>query len=399
MFLYYQGALKVHPSVVNAAKMFADDGCNVEIFKCFKDDEGVIQSDKIKIIHACMFKSSPLMRIVSLYQFLTNSLSYMRSKKYKALIGIDAYGIVIAGILNIHIKTKLVYHSLEILSSRFNYISLKQKNIIKKVIYKSHHYITKVFERFFNKRAIFTIIQDMNRWGTLREINKLSETSKVIMVPNSPLKNDNGFTINEDYLRNKYHITVDKNIALYAGSLGEWTGIDKVLDGMNNWPDNVFFVVHGRGIPSFIELIRNRINQGHSQKVILSLEILKEDEYNLLVNSSDIGIVWYYDKDDPNVYTIGAGSGKLFYYLKFGLPVIANRWPGLLEIVEGNKCGICVDSEKAIGPAIKMILHNYNLFSDNAKRCFEMYEFSKSYENVIQELRETQYKNKKNVVQ
>ena len=384
ILLYYIGSLKFNPSIVNSAKMLIKNGYKVDILKPYNPDEGIESNNDLNIIHVCRYKSNPVARVISLLKFIKSSLFYIKNKNrnYKVLIGIDAYGLIISGILKYLLKIPLVYFSLEILSPKFNYISLKKKNILQRNAYILHHYLIKFFERFFHKQVLFTIIQDKNRWEILREINRLDNNSKAIFVPNSPLK-DEGTIENTDYLHNKYGIPQNKKIVLYAGSLGEWTGIDKVFNSISAWPDEVVFVIHGRGMPQFIDYLKGNIMANYSHRVILSLDQLSENEYNLLVNSADIGIGWYKDLEDPNIYTIGASSGKIFYYLKYGLPVITNRLPDLVEIVERNNCGVCVSSEKDIGYAIKQILLNYKFYSDNAKKCFETYEFSIHYQEVI----------------
>jgi glycosyltransferase involved in cell wall biosynthesis len=385
IFLYYQGSLKFHPSVVNSARLWIKNGFKVDIFKCFNSDEGLLPTEGMNIVHACLYKSNPFARIASIYQFLKTSYQTVKGKKYAVLIGIDAYGIIIAGIINLSVKAELLYHSLEILTSKFNFIALKQKTFQKKVMYMAHHYIVKLFEKYFHRKAFATIIQDQNRWYTLRSINGIDKASKVFLVPNSPLKDDMDKDEGNDYLRNKYHIAADKKIVLYAGSLGEWTGVDRILENVGTWPEDVVFVIHGRGNPVFIEHLKKIVARNENE-VILSLDQLIEEEFNLLVRSANIGIVWYYDSLDPNVYTIGAASGKLFYYLKYGLPVIVNRWPGLVEIVSGNDCGICVDCETDIGAAIKTILDSHHYYSCNAEKCFEKYEFSRHYDKVLQKM-------------
>ena len=385
IFLYYPGSLKFHPSIVNSAKMWIKNGYKVDVFNPYNPDEGIVSDDNFNVFHVCKYKSNPIMRVISLVIFLMNSYSYMKKRKYKLLIGIDAYGLIIAGCLKSIFKVPLIYHSLEILMpTRFNYISLKKKRLLKKMGYIIHHSIIKIFERYFHKKSLLTIIQDEKRWSVLKRVNKLNYKSPVIYVPNSPMK-DKLPNEKSDYLRKKFQISENKKIVLYAGSLGEWIGIDRILNNMTNWPAEVVFVIHGRGNPDFIVKLKKIIDKCPVQ-VILSLDQFIEDEYNLLVKSADIGIVWYHDFEDPNVYYIGAASGKIFYYLKYGLPVITNGWPGLQEIVEKNSAGICVDREIDIGLAIEKILTNYNFYSDNAKQCFKLYEFSSHYQKVIEEL-------------
>jgi glycosyltransferase involved in cell wall biosynthesis len=99
--------------------------------------------------------------------------------------------------------------------------------------------------------------------------------------------------------------------------------------------------------------------------------------------SADIGLAWYADRDDPTNYYIGSASGKLFHYLKHGLPVVTNRFPGLPEIVEAHDAGICLEHEAGIGDGLVKIEQEYNHYSRNARACFVNYEFSSRFSKVL----------------
>jgi len=140
-------------------------------------------------------------------------------------------------------------------------------------------------------------------------------------------------------------------------------------------------VLHGRGLPGFVEKLSRRVMES-AGRIVLSLDQLNENEYESMVRSADIGISWYADRADPNVYYIGAGSGKLFYYMKHGLPVIANRFPGLPEIIDGCGAGLCVESEADIQDALVRLEARAPEYAVNARRCFRMYEFSRRFSPV-----------------
>jgi glycosyltransferase involved in cell wall biosynthesis len=57
---------------------------------------------------------------------------------------------------------------------------------------------------------------------------------------------------------------------------------------------------------------------------------------------------------------IDAQPNKMFEYMSAGVPVIASHFPLWREIVEGNRCGICVDplQPAAIAEAIDFLIAN-----------------------------------------
>lgn len=67
---------------------------------------------------------------------------------------------------------------------------------------------------------------------------------------------------------------------------------------------------------------------------------------------------------------------KMFEYMSAGIPVIASSFPLWREIIEGNRCGLCVDplDPQAIATAIDFVLSNPDLarqMGENGRRAVE----------------------------
>lgn len=381
--LYYPGSLKFHPSIMNTAALLAADGYRVDIFKPFNPDEGDLPSSAIRVVHGCVYSGNPLTRILSLGKLISSMLKAGRA--YSALIGIDAYGLLVASAANRRFRSPVIYFSLELLSLGMNACDVRTKGLLSRYGYYTHHALLKWIEKRLHRQAALTLIQDDTRWAVLRRLNGLRADAPAIFIPNSPFA-DKAPKPPSDYLRRKFGIPADKLIVLYAGSLGVWTGMDRIAEAAKTWSDRFVLVLHGRGLPQFMrDLSETAANSGG--KIILSLDQLVESEYEEMLRSADIGLSWYADRDDPNVYYIGAGSGKLFYYLKHGLPVVTNRFPGLPEIVETNSVGVCLEQEGEIGDGLAGIEKEYQRFSENARSCFSQYEFANRFSDVLSFLR------------
>jgi glycosyltransferase involved in cell wall biosynthesis len=84
-------------------------------------------------------------------------------------------------------------------------------------------------------------------------------------------------------------------------------------------------------------------------------------------------------------YAAGS-SGKLYDFMRVGVPVVANDIPGMRELVVGNSCGIVIQSAELIGQAIGTMLANYRTYSQSALAAYENYRFDASYEVVLRRI-------------
>ena len=75
-----------------------------------------------------------------------------------------------------------------------------------------------------------------------------------------------------------------------------------------------------------------------------------------LLGRSKAGVVTFYGV--PN--HVDAQPNKMFEYMSAKIPVISSNFPMWKEIVEGHRCGLCVDPKdpKAIAEAINFIIEN-----------------------------------------
>lgn len=380
---YYPGPLRVHPSLRQAIYLLSEE-FNVDIYKCYHELDKEIVNKNVRIIHFGRYKSNPIYRIKSFLDCLIAVNNYHKTTQYIALIGIDAYGLLLAGIMKIFFGMPLVYYSLEILSPNTGHLSTTNNRLLRKVFYRLHNSILKFVERFFHKLVYFTIIQDELRWNVLKRLNKVTRNVETIFVPNSRIVKTKN-TSRSRFLYDILNIPDWQVIVLYSGSVFMGSGIHYVVKECDNWPTCLALVLHVRGNPKIIDMLCKYGNQ--KMNVYVLNKSYNEKEYYEMLKSASIGLVWYDDFVDPNYFYIGAASGKLFYYLECCLPVVARRLPGLEEILEREKAGICVEHVRDIGPALRLILENYSEYSKNAFLCHEKYDFRKHFTPIVEKLK------------
>ena len=199
-------------------------------------------------------------------------------------------------------------------------------------------------------------------------------------------------------LRNRYGIDASQRIVLCTGYLRPWAMSLEIVEAARAWPAEYVLYVQSKVVPEgddespYSDAV---IRAAESRNVIIGLDPVPADQFQELVDAADVGIAMYNPLSrgdgpvDRNMELMGYSSGKLADYLHAGLPVIVNRLPGPRDLVEGHKCGICVDGAGELAGALDVIFRDYGRFSSNACRCFdEVLDLDRSFPSVLARLEE-----------
>ena len=292
-----------------------------------------------------------------------------REQPFDCVIGVDPDGLALAH--TIARGAPLAYFSLELL------LSYELSTPVDRQL--------KVQERELSRQAEFVIVQDEARGKLLADDNDLP-LDRLVLVPNAPpgpvRRMPAGFW------HSRFNLPPDTRVVLHAGSLGDWTGVEDLVQSATTWPDRWVFVVHTRYDAESSAYVERLRAQSDPERVFLSLKPVPRQDYDALIDGADVGLAFYIP--DPgsaftqrNLLTLGLSSGKLAYYLRAGLPVVVNRDASIAGEVDRHEMGIAVQSPADVGAALERIQQDYDRYSGNAIAFFEKYlDFRRAFSEV-----------------
>jgi glycosyltransferase involved in cell wall biosynthesis len=296
-----------------------------------------------------------------------------RDDAYACVIGVDPDGLAMAH--SLARGAALGYYSLELLLS-YEVTSPSERHL-------------KAREREISKRAAFVIVQDESRARLIAEDNDLS-ADQLVCVPNAPpgpaRRNPSR------YWHERFNLKPDTRVVIHSGSLGDWTGVEAIVESASDWPEPWVLVVHTRydaESSSYVDALRARADPA---RVFFSVKPVPRQEYDPLIDGADVGIAFYVPHGGSaftqrNVQTIGLSSGKLAYYVRAGLPVVVNRAASIADVVDAESIGVSVESARDVSEALARIAQEYDRYSANAINFFtERLGFENAFEEVIRRL-------------
>jgi len=218
--------------------------------------------------------------------------------------------------------------------------------------------------KFAMRRSAATIITDRVRCALQSEYAGLSSRHRFVENPccftcpyDGPSKSE---------LRAKFGIPQDAFVVALTGQPHDCSGAPELIRLMRPQPPDLGFLVQTAGleartIDAFFRFCAGIQPLYYFPERVSYLRALQ------ITNAADVGLV-IYRQQAPQFRCMGMSSQKLCNHLLLGQPVISLRQPSF-DFVEDFKCGIQVDSEEDILPALERIRADYALYSTNARRC------------------------------
>ena len=193
----------------------------------------------------------------------------------------------------------------------------------------------------------------------IRKHNPYYPADRVEVAPNSveapcPPKGENfkeeetKRKVERIFIRERYQLPKDKPILIYGGNLGKPQGIDfliQCLDANKNRED-CFFLVVGNGtefqnLESQISQMKEKAQIGNVPFNIKLMQRLPKEDYDMLVRSCDVGLIFL-----DHRFTIPNYPSRLLSYLEYQMPVICATDPNtdIGRIAEDNGYGYWCES-------------------------------------------------------
>lgn len=194
------------------------------------------------------------------------------------------------------------------------------------------------YENFIAKRLDYIITATPFIRDRFAKINKNS-----IDINNFPLLSELTELTNWDQK--------DKSVC-YIGGITQIRGLEQLVEAMDFVPDVTLHLAGSYSPDSFQDDLKSR--KGWSK--VIEHGFVSRIEANQIMSHSQIGIVTFL----PLPNHVDAQPNKMFEYMSSGIPVIGSFFPLWKEILEKNRCGICVNPEspQEIAEAIKYLINN-----------------------------------------
>lgn len=345
VLLAQRSSTDFYPPVINQANLLAESGLKVLLIDGGKGPHGF-----------------PMQKLVKVERPMTKSSGYGFRLMKRAVGAITFTAAVRGAQRRLCPKVLIAYEPPAILSAlspgRFPGRTIYHLHEHRDLVYRGEKKADLQYRLTFSrlKKAEYVITADSHRAGLLIKQAGLAE-DKTLTVRNCPrLMKERP----QGGVLKKVLLSMNINPAapvLFQGSIGESYYISEIIRSVKDWPREAALILIGR----VDEECKKRLysvaaSAGVRQRVVFLGEIPYHRLFDYTVDAA-AGLALVRPENNSFRYCAGAGN-KRFEFMACGVPVIANKGPGMKKLVEDTESGICIDPEQpgAISRAVNDIL-------------------------------------------
>lgn len=116
-------------------------------------------------------------------------------------------------------------------------------------------------------------------------------------------------------------------------------------------------------------------------RIFISENLFSQEDKYIPYLSSDIGFLGF-DSESDNIKLAAGSAGKLFDFLRTGIPIVGYETPGMRALLEGNKVGFVFSDYSKLPSAFSKIAGVYDEYRKNCFNVSRDFEFNKQYDSV-----------------
>lgn len=415
IFAYETRNLNTFPSIVNAIRLLSRNGHSIDVFL----PSSMATEITVDNCHIFIVSDSDQYEFVSSAVRLVNNIG----NSYDYFFAYYIEGLIVSEILSNqkHFSAPVVYFSMELIYKDYPYRlidyllnpnkllsgntrsfiqSIKQNTppctvilqllgaTLKQIAYTL--LALRSWSRLIcseNNNVLFSVVSDYMRAEVLKE--EFPFVDKIVYAPEAGYIGYN--SEKSDYAARIFGIPPGKKILLYTGGFEKGFDLSLLNMSKNLGDDYILFCnIYSRDgyVQEIIPEYSKEIKDG---RLFFQTSNLGEKDYDELVRSAHIGVVWYppQSPDNPNMYYLGFSSGKLNKFLSCGKPVVCSDGIyGYRELIEGNGLGLVCTHADELPSDVSKIENNYQLITQNIREFYlEHIEFEKCFKGVIDGIR------------